>query len=243
MAAKRGALAWREPVGDVLFAGTDRLGGVSRSPYDALNLGGRVGDDAGAVAENRRRLAAAVDVPMDRLVLMAQVHGRDVSVLTGSPAAPPRVDAVVTDRPGLALVALGADCSPVLLADATAGVIGAVHVGRLGLVLDVLAAAVTAMRDLGARQLVARVGPAICGRCYEVPADLRAAVAALVPAAAATTRWGTPGVDIGAGCMAALSDLDVEATSTGGCTYESPALYSHRRDGVTGRQAGVVVLR
>lgn len=227
----------------MLFAGTDRLGGVSRGPYRSLNLGSRVGDDAGAVAENQRRLAADVEVPVDGLVLMAQVHGRDFAVLTGSPATPPRVDAVVTDRPGLALVALGADCAPVLLADPDASVIAAVHVGRLGLVVGVLAAAVAAMRDLGARRVVGRVGPAICGRCYEVPADLRAAVAAVVPAAAATTRWGTPGVDIGAGCLATLSDLDVEATSTGGCTYESPALYSHRRDGVTGRHAGVVVLR
>lgn len=243
MSTVRGVLARSELIGAVLFAGTDRLGGVSRRPYDSLNLGGRVGDDVDAVAQNRRRLAVAVGVPDDRLVLMAQVHGPDVAVLTERPTAAPRVDAIVTTQVGLGLVALGADCAPVLLADPAAGVVGAAHVGRIGLTVGVLAAAVAAMQDLGARHLVARVGPAICGRCYEVPADMRADVAAVVPAAAATTRWGTPGVDIGAGAAAVLRDLGVDVSSAGGCTYEEATLYSHRRDGQTGRQAGVVVLR
>lgn len=227
----------------MLFGGTDRVGGASGRPYDSLNLGGRVGDDARAVAENRRRLAAATGVATDRLVLMAQVHGQDVAVLTEPAPKAPRVDAVVTDQRSLALVALGADCAPVLLADPAAGVVAAVHVGRLGLVVGVLPAAVEAMRGLGAQHIVARVGPAICGRCYEVPVDVQADVAAVVPAAAATTRWGTPGVDIGVGCLAALRDLGVDATSAAGCTYETASLYSHRRDGQTGRHAGVVVLQ
>lgn len=239
----RGALAWTEHVGGVVFATTDRLGGVSAPPYDFLNLGGRVGDDPAAVAENRQRVAAAVGVVTDRLVLMAQVHGRDVAVLTDPPRSAPRVDAVVTARRELALVAMGADCAPVMLADPGAGIIGVAHAGRVGLVVGVLVAVVQKLRDLGARELVGRVGPAICGRCYEVPALTRDEVAAAVPAAATTTQWGTPGVDIGAGALATLHDLGVDATQVGGCTYESPALYSHRRDGVTGRHAGVVVLR
>lgn len=242
-AGDRGVLARTEPVGAVLFAVTDRLGGVSSAPYDALNLGGRVGDAPDAVAENRRRVAADVDVPLERLVLMAQVHGADVAVVTEAPPTAPRVDGVVTDQRGLALVALGADCAPVLLADPVAGVIGAAHAGRVGLVAGVLPAVVAAMRELGAGDIVARVGPAICGRCYEVPIAMRDAVAEVVSAAAATTQWGTPGVDIGAGALAVLDDLGVATKRAGGCTYEDLTLYSHRRDGVTGRHAGVVVLR
>lgn len=236
-------LAAAEPVDDVLLAVTGRLGGVSAAPYDALNLGGRVGDVPGDVEENRRRLAAAVGVARDRLVLMDQVHSADVEILTAAPAVAPRVDAVVTDRRGLALVALGADCAPVVLADPAAGVIGAVHVGRRGLVVGILAAAVRAMRELGARDIVARVGPAICGRCYELPAGLVDEVGAVVPAAVAITQWGTPGVDIAAGALAVLDGLDVAASRAGGCTYETTDLYSHRRDGVTGRHAALVVRR
>jgi len=236
-------LAAAEPVDDVLLAVTGRLGGVSAAPYDALNLGGRVGDLPSDVEENRRRLAAAVGVARDRLVLMDQVHSADVAVVTAPPAVAPRVDAVVTDRRDLALVALGADCAPVVLADAAAGVIGAVHVGRRGLVVGILVAAVRAMRELGAHDILARVGPAICGRCYELPAGLVDEVGAVVPAAVATTQWGTPGVDIGAGALAVLDGLDVAASRAGRCTFESNDLYSHRRDGVTGRHAALVVRR
>lgn len=236
-------LSHTEAVGDVLFAVTDRLGGVSGAPYDTLNLGGRVGDVSTDVEENRRRLAAAVGLARDRLVLMAQVHSANVAVVTEAPGVAPRVDALVTHRRGLALVALGADCAPVVLADPTAGVIGAAHVGRRGLVVGVLAAAVRAMRELGARDIRAQVGPAICGRCYELPTELRDEVGAVVPAAIATTQWGTPGVDIGVGALAVLEGLDVAASRAGGCTYESSVLYSHRRDAVTGRQCAVVVSR
>lgn len=240
-------LAWRESVGRAELAVTDRLGGVSLPPYDELNLGGRVGDSPTAVAENRQRVAAALGVTVGRLVLMTQVHGRMVDVITmdreSAPVDPVPADATVTTVPGLALVALGADCAPIVLADAAAGVVGAVHAGRKGLVVGVVDAAVMAMRELGATDIVARVGPAICGRCYEVPAELRDEVAAVVPAAATTTRWGTPGVDIGGGAIAALRALGIPATQAGGCTYESATLYSHRRDGVTGRHAAIALLR
>lgn len=236
-------LAHTESVDDVLFAVTDRLGGVSASPYDTLNLGDRVGDDASHVEENRRLVAASVGLPLDRIVFMAQVHGADVAIVTERPAVAPRVDAVVTDRRDLALAALGADCAPVLFADPAAGVVGAAHVGRRGLVVGVLEAVVAAMRDLGASDVRARIGPTICGRCYELPAALRDEVAAVVPAAAAVTRWGTPGVDIAAGVEAVLTAAGVEVSRVAGCTYESSDLFSHRRDGVTGRHAAIVLRR
>jgi YfiH family protein len=225
----------------VHLAVTGRSGGVSASPYDTLNLGGRVGDDPLAVAENRARIAAAVGVDRDHLVLMAQVHSADVAVLRAPPSEPLRVDAMVTDVPGLALVAMGADCAPVMITDPGRGLLGVAHCGRLGLVRRVVEAVVAALRDLGAVEMVARVGPAICGRCYEVPTDLRAEVAAVAPDGVATTQWGTPGVDVGAGALGQLRSLGVAAERLGGCTYEDvEGCYSYRRDGVTGRHAGII---
>src|SRR5690606_959648 len=123
----------------------------------------------------------------------------------------PGVDGVVTARPGLALAVLTADCTPVLLADPVAGVVGAAHAGRPGLLAGVAERTVRAMVRLGAEpeRMLARTGPAVCGRCYEVPDWMRDEVAAAVPEAHATTRWGTPAVDMAAGVSAQLSRLGV----------------------------------
>jgi polyphenol oxidase len=203
-----------------------------------LNLGGHVGDDPPRVASNRALLADAFGVPADHLVLMSQVHGTAVAVVegpeTGGPA--PQADALVTALPGLALVVLVADCAPVLLADPAAGVVAVAHAGRRGMAGGVVAATVEAMRSLGAQPATtaALVGPAICGRCYEVPVDLHDEVAAIEPAARSTTRSGTA-AQLG---DAGVATIDVDPT----CTAESQRLYSHRRDGVTGRFAGLAML-
>ncbi|CAM5411999.1 Purine nucleoside phosphorylase OS=Streptomyces alboniger OX=132473 GN=pgeF PE=3 SV=1 [Streptomyces alboniger] len=152
------------------FAFTDRWGGVSAVPYEELNLGGAVGDDPGAVRANRALAATSLGLEPDHVVWMNQVHGRDVAVVDGpwgQDAVIPAVDAVVTARKGLALAVLTADCTPVLLADPVAGVAAAVHAGRPGMVAGVVPAAVEAMVKLGAdpSRLVARTGPAVCGRC------------------------------------------------------------------------------
>jgi copper oxidase (laccase) domain-containing protein len=100
------------------------------------------------------------------------------------------------------------------------------------------------MGELGARSITAWVGPHICGRCYEVPAELQQEVADLEPVTASTTSWGTPGLDIGAGVTAQLERLDVQVHDTSRCTLESDDLYSHRRDGArAGRFAGLVRMR
>ncbi len=153
----------------------------------------------------------------------------------------PAVDAVVTARRGLALAVLTADCVPVLLADPVAGVVGAAHAGRPGLVAGVVPAAVEAMRGLGAEppRIVARTGPAICGACYEVPEAMRAEVAALAPRAHAETSWGTPALDVAAGVLAQLDALGVrDARRSPTCTRESADHFSYRGDRVTGRLAG-----
>ncbi|MFJ3882168.1 peptidoglycan editing factor PgeF [Streptomyces sp. NPDC090077] len=230
------------------FAFTDRWGGVSAVPYEELNLGGAVGDDPAAVRANRDIVAGGLGIRPDLVVWMNQVHGRDVAVVDGpweTGADIPSVDAVVTARRGLALAVLTADCTPVLLADPVAGVAGAAHAGRPGLVAGVVPAAVEAMTALGAdpARIVARTGPAVCGRCYEVPAEMREAVAGVVPAAWAETSWGTPAVDVVAGVHAQLAEAGVaHAHRSPVCTLESRDHFSYRRDRVTGRLAGYVWL-
>ncbi|MFI8928388.1 peptidoglycan editing factor PgeF [Streptomyces sp. NPDC053474] len=230
------------------FAFTDRWGGVSAVPYAELNLGGAVGDDPDAVLHNRELAAKSLGIDQGRVVWMNQVHGRDVAVVDGPWPADqeiPAVDAVVTAERGLALAVLTADCTPVLLADPVAGVAAAAHAGRPGMIAGVVPAAVEAMVALGAEpgRIVARTGPAVCGRCYEVPADMRADVAAVEPAAYAVTSWGTPAVDVTAGVHAQLERLGVrDREQSPVCTLESGDHFSYRRDRVTGRLAGYVWL-
>ncbi|GAA0407752.1 peptidoglycan editing factor PgeF [Streptomyces luteireticuli] len=230
------------------FASTDRWGGVSAAPYAELNLGGAVGDDPAAVRTNRERVARSLGLDPAMVVWMNQVHGKDVAVVDGpwrSGEPVPSVDAVVTDRRGLALAVLTADCTPVLLADPVAGIAGAAHAGRPGLVAGVVPAVVEAMTGLGAdpARIVAHLGPSVCGGCYEVPETMRADVAAVVPEAWATTRGGTPAVDVAAGVRAQLGRMGVSAvTQSDRCTLESADHFSYRRERVTGRLASYVWL-
>lgn len=177
------------------------------------------------------------------VVRMTQVHGADVAVVHERPETPPSVDGLVTTRAGLALVARAADCVPVLLADPAAGVVAAVHSGRAGLVAGVVPAAVRRMHDLGATQLRAWVGPHVCGRCYEVPEQMREDVAGHLPESWAETSWGTPALDIGAGVRAQLDRLAVAHVSVGGCTREDERLWSYRRDGARAGRIGGLVWR
>ncbi|MEZ0095986.1 peptidoglycan editing factor PgeF [Streptacidiphilus sp. EB129] len=229
------------------FAFTDRWGGVSTAPYGELNLGGAVGDDPAAVRGNRRAAARALGLDPAAVVWMNQVHGNAVAVVTGRQpeGEAPHVDAVVTDRRGLALAVLTADCVPVLLADPVAGVVAAAHAGRPGLAAGVVPAAVAAMVDLGAEpsRISAAIGPSVCGRCYEVPPALHDEITALEPDTRSRTSWGTPALDLPAGVRAQLARLGVtvgEKSHT--CTMESPDHYSYRRDQRTGRLAGYVWL-
>ena len=237
----------RYTLGDgVQAAISARGGGVSAPPYDSLNLGLRIGDDPDAVAANREALAAACGLRAVDLAWMRQVHGADVSYVAAGrngPADP--VDAIFTDAAGLALCVLVADCAPVLVADPVAGLVGAAHAGREGLAAGVVPALIAALIAAGARPARMRVlvGPSICGRCYEVPAELRARVSALVPEASCVTRAGTAGLDIAAGVRAQLSAAGVgRAGADGRCTCESAELYSYRRDGTTGRFAALIWL-
>jgi YfiH family protein len=236
--------------GPVELAFTDRHGGVSGAPFDSLNLGWSGGDDPHAMAENHRILMDdfAPGAGVEGLAELGQVHGNDV--LRVGPEGPGHEvhghlhgigDGLVTDQPGVTLAVRAADCVPVLFADAEAGVVGACHCGRPGVVAQIVPATVTAMRELGASDITAWVGPHVCGRCYEVPQEMADAVAAVEPATRATTSWGTPSVDVGAGVRAQLEREGVVVVDVSRCTIESRDLYSYRREGArSGRQAGLV---
>ncbi|MDF1603077.1 polyphenol oxidase family protein [Nocardioides sp. YIM 152315] len=185
-------------------------------------------------------LAALAEATGATPYLMHQVHGSDIHVVD-DPAEPrPDADGLVTSRAGIALLARAADCVPVLLVART-GEIGAVHAGREGVRRGVVSAAVERLVTLGATDLRAWVGPHICGSCYEVPDRMRTDVATAAPATHATTSWGTPGLDLGAGVVAELGAAGIPVVEVGGCTREDDTLHSHRRDGAAaGRLAGVV---
>jgi YfiH family protein len=222
---------------------TGRSSERGSGPYAGLNLGGHVGDDLADVEANRAALAAELDLPRERLLFMNQVHGADVAHVDGPwHGDVPTVDAMVTRSRDLALAVLVADCVPVLLHDARAGVVGAVHAGRPGMVAGVVTRAVTAMRELGASSITAAVGPSVCGRCYEVPEDMAGAAARVAPSSAARSWTGTAAIDVSAGVVEQLASAGVAVHWVPGCTRESGDLYSYRRDGRTGRFAGVVAL-
>jgi YfiH family protein len=237
--------AFRESHGPVDLAFTDRLGGVSGVPYDELNLGLNTDDDPADVAQNLDRVLADF-APDARLVDMQQVHGASVMCVAAEDAAGERLtcDGLITDSADVVLMVRVADCVPVLLADLDRGLAGAVHAGRPGLAAGVVPKAVEGLRTHGADRLTAWLGPHVCGACYEVPEELQAQVADVVPESRSTTSWGTPALDIGAGVRAQLEAAGVTVHDVARCTRESPDLYSYRRDGArAGRQAGLVRLR
>lgn len=200
----------------------------------------RIGDPVA----DRAALAVALGGP--HLRGMSQVHG-DTVVDAGAREAvaqggSPEADAIVTTETGVALLVRVADCVPVLVADVDAGVVGAAHAGRNGVALDVVGALLARMRASGATRLRAWIGPHVCGRCYEVPDQLREEVARSVPSTWATTSWDTPSLDLGAGVRTQLAAGGVdEVVDLARCTIEDTELWSHRRQGAeAGRMAGVV---
>lgn len=223
---------------------TTRAGGVSAPPFDTFNLGDHVGDDPAAVAANRRRLATAIGLGDDAVVWMNQVHGDHVAIVDGPVrGAVDKTDALVTTTPRLALAVVTADCVPVLTADARAGVVAAVHAGRVGAANGVVVRAVEAMMTAGAHaeDISAILGPAVSGRNYEVPEAMAAEVERALPGSRTTTAKGTPGLDLRAGIARQLKDLGITAIDIDPrCTVEDPALFSHRRDSPTGRMASLV---
>lgn len=232
----------------VRAAFTTRAGGVSSGTHATLNLALHVADDPGAVLANRRLVESWSGGPVR---YATQVHGVGVAIVgpdrsAGSTSASVGEFDALVSASGATIAVLVADCVPVLLADPAAGVVGAVHAGRRGLADGVVQRALAAMVGLGARpgEIRAAIGPAICGSCYEVPAELRAEVAAVVGASWSTTSWGTPALDLPAGVAAVLAAAGVHRIDDLGiCTATDERFFSHRaqRGGpATGRFAGVI---
>lgn len=231
------------------WAATGRLGGTSIGTFASLNLADHVGDDPARVASHRDLVRRWIGA--EHLVALSAVHGSDVAVIDGAGSVPdPVADAVVTQRPDIALLALGADCLTLGIVGDDDLTVAAVHCGWRGLVGDVVGSVLRAVADVGARPAHVILGPAICGSCYPVPperADLvRASCTPEVSAAALVTcADGQPGIDVRRGVLARLGEWGLASESVVSidrCTAEDPELFSHRRDGVTGRQ-GLVISR
>jgi YfiH family protein len=215
---------------------TNRTGGVSTGAFASLNFGLHVGDNEADVRANRALLAQSVG-PVQ---FMEQVHGDRIAIIEALTDVDPTADALVTGIPGIALAVQVADCIPLLLTSKQ--VVAAVHVGRKGLVNEVTRKTLALMKDMGAQAITAIIGPAICGRCYEVSEDIYQEVVTLHPFAESRTAQGTFALDLPAALRSVLSDEGIAIVNKFRCTHESEDLFSYRRDGVTGRQAGVVSL-
>lgn len=231
---------WPAPPG-VRALTTLRSGeGVSAPPFDAFNLGAHCGDDPAAVAENRRRLAAALALPSAPCWLR-QVHGTGVVRLSAPPAEPPEADAAATDVPGLVLAILTADCLPVVFAARDGREVAVAHAGWRGLAAGVLESTVAAMHT-PADRLRAWLGPAAGPAHYEIGAEVRDAFVGPDPGAAAAFVASRPGhwhVDLYALARRRLAAVGVGDVHGGGlCTIGDPGrFFSHRRDGRGGRLA------
>jgi YfiH family protein len=215
---------------------TNRTGGVSTGAFASLNLGTHVGDELPAVMENRRLVSEAIG----RVQYMSQVHGNRVAIIEDIADVDPIADALVTGIPGIALAVQVADCIPLLLTSKQS--VAAVHVGRKGLVNGVAQGAVHVMREMGADKLSAIIGPAICGKCYEVSEEIFHEVTSIYPEAKSATRSGTFSLDLPKALASILRGLDIEVQNESSCTLESEDLFSYRRDAITGRQAGFIWL-
>ncbi len=226
-------------LGSVRHGFFTREGGVSTGLYDSLNIGLGSADAMESVMENRGRIADALGVGRGMLMLPYQVHSPDVAVVTEpwGEGDKPKVDAVVTAVPGIAVGVSTADCGPILFADGEAGVVGAAHAGWRGAVGGVLEATIAAMEGLGAARgrIVATLGPTISGEVYEVgpefldrfmqesPGNLRYFKAS--PAGAGKSLFDLPGYIVDR-----LQDAGVAASNLGLCTYRDEArFYSYRR--------------
>jgi len=235
----------------VQVAFTTRIGGVSSGRFTSLNVATHVGDDAVAVAENRRRLRAALALPAEPL-WMRQIHGigvcdADAAGGAPAPAGPPTADAAVTRTPGRVLAIQVADCLPVVFATADAKVVAAAHAGWRGLAAGVLEAVVAAM-GAPASWLHAWIGPAISATNFEVGTEVRTAFVAVDPRAGiafepnARGRWQC---DLALLASQRLATLGLQSVSNCRlCTHaDAGRFFSYRRDGETGRQTALVWLR
>ena len=215
---------------------TKRTGGISHGAFASFNLGDHVGDAPEDVAGNRKILINSFGPTQ----FMNQVHGNRIALIEQVTDEAPTADALITGIPGITLAVMTADCIPLLLHSRES--VAAVHVGRKGLVNDVALKTVELMREMGATSISAVLGPSICGRCYEVSEEIYSEVIELHPLAASLTSRNTLSLDLPGALSAALTSVGVSVERRHECTVEDVEYFSYRRDGITGRQVGVISL-
>ena len=243
-------IQWPGLPASVSVLSTTRQGGVSEAPYDdgagggGLNLGTHVGDTEHAVTHNRALLRQ--QLPSEP-VWLTQVHGTRV-INADHPQTTIQADACIATRAGVVCAIMTADCTPVLLADSRGRVVGAAHAGWRGLASGVLETTVNAMRDCGAEEILAWLGPGIGPQAFEVGEDVLDAFAHLQADAsvfrAIADRPGKFLADLPALAKRALAGVGVTRVSGGEhCTVTDPKrFYSFRRERTTGRMASMIWL-
>lgn len=213
---------------------TARAGGVSVNEFSSLNLALHVGDDENSVNQNRMTLSNLASV--NQLIYMNQVHGNKVVRVSAETVQTPEADAIFTTDKSIGLVVLTADCLPILI-DA-GGVVGAIHVGRRGLLNGIIEKAIGVIVAEGGREIRATIGPAICGKCYEVDEETYRNIITKYPVG----ETGFRHINIREIAIEQLQNMGCIVKNIQICTKEDEDFFSYRRDKVCGRQAGVISL-
>jgi len=215
---------------------TARHGGASIGEFDSLNLANHVGDAPGAVEENRIILKSLLS--QAHPIFMNQVHGNQVVEVFDNSLTPITADAIITRKVGLPLAVLSADCLPVLVKGES--IVGVIHAGRKGILNGIISQTILKMRALGGVDLEATIGPAICGQCYEVDPQMYLDAISVEPNLA--TNVETHCLDLKKAAAAQLQIHNVSVADLEICTAHDLNFFSYRRDGISGRNVGVIVL-
>lgn len=216
---------------------TESTGGLSTGAFLSFNVAQHVGDNPEVVTKNRALLEQEIGLPIQ---YMNQVHGDQIAAIRQLLKDEPTADGLLTTNTEFALAVMVADCIPLLLGNESS--VAAVHVGRRGLLNNIALAAINQMRAIDQSPITAVIGPTICGTCYEVSEEVYSEVVDRFPLAQARTKSNTFSLDLTKALKSLLISHGVEVKDESRCTVEESSLYSYRRDGITGRQAGVVWL-
>lgn len=215
---------------------TARHGGTSTGKYSSLNLGDHVGDASADVANNRNVLRKLLS--RGEPIFMNQVHGNEVIEIVDKSQSKETADALITRQTGLPLAVLSADCLPILIKGEN--IVGIIHAGRKGILNGIISNTISKMRTLGGKELVATIGPAICGDCYEVDIQMYLDAIEIDPNLATTRE--THSLDLKKAAAGQLDSQSVSVNDLGICTAHDSNYFSYRRDGISGRNAGIIVL-
>ncbi len=219
-----------------------RHGGVSKVPYNSLNVADHVEDNIDDVNRNREILSEYLEMP---LVFIGATHSSNVvNVKSEYPIIHKDTDALVTRETNLGLVIMSADCAPIVLVDPTAHVVGVVHAGWQGMLIGVVENSIEGMLDLGAEthNMKAIIGPTISAKNFSATKERYEEVKSKEPSAAVVLSNGEYAVDIRKGVKNQLANYQIKTTDLNICTFENTDVFSFRRDPVTGRNATVVWL-